>query len=148
MEARRRYLTDFWQKRDPDPATPANEARTAFYSAIAYANEHYRERGQAGREGWRTDRGRIYARYGAPDEVLTRLAAGRAPPYEVWRFTRQRDRYYVFADRSRLDTYVLLCSNDLKEQCRNDWRELLGEEAVRDIGQFLGIDFYSGRFPN
>ena len=148
VEARRRYLTDFWQKRDPDPATAANEVRTAFYSAIAYANEHYRERGKAGRAGWRTDRGRIYARYGAPDEVLTRLAAGRAPPYEVWRFTRQRDRYYVFADRSRLDTYVLLCSNDLKEQCRNDWREIVGEEGVRDIGQFLGIDFYSGRFPN
>jgi GWxTD domain-containing protein len=148
VDGRRRYLTDFWQKRDPDPATPANEARIGFYNAIAYANEHYRERGKAGRAGWRTDRGRIYARFGAPDEVLTRLAAGRAPPYEVWRYTRQRDRYYVFADRSRLDTYVLLCSNDLKEQCRNDWREVVGEEAVRDIGQFLGIDFYSGRLVN
>ena len=148
VDARRRYLVDFWRKRDPDPATPANEMRTAFYSAIAYANEHYRERGRGGRDGWRTDRGRIYARYGAPDEVLQRLAAGRAPPYEVWRFTRRGDRYYVFSDRSRLDAYVLLCSNDIKEQCRNDWREVVGEDAVRDIGQFLGIDFYAGRPVN
>jgi GWxTD domain-containing protein len=143
VDARRRYLTEFWQRRDPDPTTARNEAREGFYGAVDYANEHYRERGRAGRPGWRTDRGRIYARSGAPDEILQRLSSGKAPPYEVWRYTRQRNSYYVFADRTRLDSYVLLCSNDLKEQCRNDWREVLGEDAVRDIGQFLGIDFYS-----
>jgi GWxTD domain-containing protein len=142
VEARRRYLTDFWQRRDPDPATARNEAREAFYAAVAYANEHYRERGRAGRPGWRTDRGRVYARYGAPDEILQRLSSGKAPPYEVWRYTTQRNSYFVFADRTRLDSHVLLCSNSLQEQCRSDWREVLGEEAVRDIGQFLGVDFY------
>ncbi len=142
VEARRRFLADFWQRRDPDPATVRNEARDAFYAAVAYANEHYRERGRAGRAGWRTDRGRVYARYGAPDEVLQRLSSGKAPPYEVWRYTRQRDTYFIFADRTRLDSYVLLCSNQLRELCRADWREVVGEDAVRDIGQFLGKDFY------
>lgn len=141
-EARRRYLTGFWQRRDPSPGTPRNEARESFYASVAYANEQYRERGRAGRPGWRTDRGRVYARNGAPDDVLQRLSAGKAPPYEVWRYSRQRNTYYVFADRTRLDSYVLLCSNALQEQCRSDWREVLGEEAVRDIGQFLGVDFY------
>jgi GWxTD domain-containing protein len=142
MEARRRFLTDFWQRRDPDPATARNEARDAFYAAVAYADEHYRERGRAGRAGWRTDRGRVYARYGAPDEVLQRLSSGKAPPYEVWRYTRQRNTYFIFADRTRLDSYVMLCSNALQEQCREDWREVVGEDAVRDVGQFLGVDFY------
>lgn len=142
VEARRRFLVEFWQRRDPDPATTRNEAREAFYGAVAYANEHYRERGRAGRAGWRTERGRVYARHGAPDEILQRLASGKAPPYEVWRYTRQRNTYFIFADRTRLDAYTLLCSNELREQCRSDWREVVGEDAVRDIGQFLGVDFY------
>jgi hypothetical protein len=60
----------------------------------------------------------------------------------VWRYTRQRNTYFIFADRTRLDSYTLLCSNELREQCRSDWREVVGEDAVRDIGQFLGVDFY------
>jgi GWxTD domain-containing protein len=141
--AKRKFLTEFWQRRDPDPATPRNEVREQFYAAVAFANENYRERGRAGRDGWRTDRGRVFARNGAPDEKVTRLASGRSPPYEVWHYTRGRGAYYVYVDPSRLDTYNLVCSNDLKETCRNDWREVLGEDAVTDIGNFLGIDFYT-----
>lgn len=148
-EARRRFLTEFWQRRDPDPATPRNEYRDQFYAAVAYANEHYSERGRAGRSGWRTDRGRVFARHGAPSEVLDRVSSGRAPPYQVWRYTRGRPTYYVFVDRTRLEAYNMVCSNDVKETCRNDWREIVGEDAVRDIGQFLGVDFYqrSGANP-
>ena len=143
--AQRAWLTDFWQRRDPDPATPRNEGRERFYDAIGFANENYRERGRAGRAGWRTDRGRIFARYGAPSEVLSRPPSGRAPPYLVWRYTRGRERYFLFVDRTSMETYSLICSNDIKEPCRNDWRETIGEDAVRDIGQFLGVNFYSGQ---
>lgn len=147
VEARRQWLTEFWQKRDPDPSTLRNEVREQFYAAVAYANEHYRERGRAGREGWRTDRGRVYARYGAPTEVLQRLSSGKAPPYEVWHNTRQRDLWFIFVDRTRLDSYNLICSNDRKETCRPDWREIVGEDAVQDIGRFLGVDFYTRQNP-
>ena len=44
-----------------------------------------------------------------------------------------------------METYALMCSNDIQEPCRNDWRETVGEDAVRDIGQFLGVNFYSGQ---
>ncbi len=143
--AQRAWLTQFWERRDPDPATPRNEARERFYDAIAFANEHYRERGRSGRAGWRTDRGRVFARHGAPGEVLSRPSSGRAPPYVVWRYTRGKERYYIFVDRTSMDSYTLICSNDLAEPCRGDWRETIGEDAVRDIGQFLGVNFYRGQ---
>src|SRR5687767_9050077 len=40
--AKRRLLTEFWQRRDPTPGTPRNERREQFYEAIAYANANYR----------------------------------------------------------------------------------------------------------
>lgn len=63
-ESRREFIEDFWAKRDPDPYTPANEFKTAFFRRIEYANKHFREGGP----GWKTDRGRIFIYLGPPDK--------------------------------------------------------------------------------
>ncbi|MGH7658005.1 MAG: GWxTD domain-containing protein, partial [Gemmatimonadales bacterium] len=144
VQGKRNFLTQFWQKRDPDPSTPRNEIREQFYAGIAYAEQAFGEPGRNARPGWKTPRGEVWARYGRPDEQLERIRVGNAPTYEVWRYTRARDRYFVFADRTGLGNYVLLHSNDLELRGLPTWRDVLTEDAVRDIGQFLGINFYSG----
>ncbi len=138
--AKRRFLTQFWMARDPTPGTPRNERREAFYQAIDYANRTYREGGRNPVAGWRSDRGRIYAKYGAPEEIRRRQQEGRAPPYEVWSYSKGKGLYYIFADRSGFGAYTLIFSNDLKEPGLPGWAELLGAPAVEDIGQFLGVD--------
>lgn len=143
-QGKRNFLTRFWQKRDPDPATPRNEVRERFYAGIAYAEQAFGEPGRNARPGWKTPRGEVWARYGKPDEQLERIRMGNAPTYEVWRYTRVKDRYFVFADRTGLGNYVLLHSNDLDLRGLPTWRDILTEDAVRDIGQFLGVDFYTG----
>jgi GWxTD domain-containing protein len=140
--AKRRFLIDFWRKRDPDPQTPRNEIREDFYGKIAYADNTFRERGSRTQSGWKTDRGRIYTRLGAPDETLDRVRVGQAPPYLVWRYTRGKVLYFVFSDRSGLGAYKLMTTNDLHEAGAPDWRDILGTDATRDIGYFLGIDFF------
>jgi hypothetical protein len=72
------------------------------------------------------------------------VPTGQAPPYEVWRYTRGRPRYYVFADRTGIGAYNLIQTNDLQETGIPTWREILTEDAVRDVGLFLGVDFYGG----
>jgi GWxTD domain-containing protein len=64
-EARKEFIRDFWDKRDPDPDTAANEFKDEFDRRIEYANKHFKE----GRPGWKTDRGRIYIYMGPPDKV-------------------------------------------------------------------------------
>jgi GWxTD domain-containing protein len=142
-EAKRRFLTNFWQKRDPTPGTPKNERREAFYDAIAYANREYKEGGRKAVAGWRSDRGRIFARYGAPDDVLRRQNEGRAPPYEVWRYSKGKGSYYIFADRTGFGAYQLLYSNDIREPGVPSWASLIGRKAVDDAGEFLGVDLFS-----
>jgi GWxTD domain-containing protein len=63
--ARKEFIRDFWDKRDPDPETPVNEFKQEFERRIDYANRRFLE----GRPGWKTDRGRIYIYMGAPDKI-------------------------------------------------------------------------------
>jgi len=144
VDAKRRFLVEFWQKLDQDPSTARNEERERFYSAIAYANEQYRVGRGRQEMGWQSDRGRIYAKNGAPDDVFRRVQGGGAPPYEVWRYTRGRPRYFIFADRTGIGGYNLIHTNDLQENGIPTWREILTPDAVRDVGQFLGVDFFGG----
>ncbi len=107
VEAKRRYLTEFWSRRDPSPGPGRNELRERFYQGVEHANRAFKEGGRASVPGWRTDRGRIFAKYGQYDEVLQRIAVDRAPTYEVWRYTRQKDRYFIFADRTGFGVYPI-----------------------------------------
>ncbi len=70
-----RYLVDFWKQRDPDPSTGVNEARERFLSRVDFANRTY---GRFGVEkGMFSDMGRVYIRYGEPNEVHRAVMPGR-----------------------------------------------------------------------
>lgn len=142
VEAKRRFLVNFWTQLDDSKDTPANERRMAFYDGVALADSLYGEAGRSGRPGWKTDRGRVYVKYGKPDEIFRRQQEGRAPPYEIWRYTQGRLRYYIFADRTNYGLYTLMKSNDLAEAGQPNWLDVMTPEAVRDIGQYLGINFF------
>lgn len=136
VEGKRNYLRRFWARRDPTPGTERNERQEEFYALIARVNELYREGGAAQISGWRTDRGRIFIRYGEPDEVLRRPQATQTRPYEAWKYTRGRYRKFVFQDETGLGHYRLIYTNERQEPSLPDWQQRLGPEAVQDIERF------------
>jgi GWxTD domain-containing protein len=71
-EEREQFIGEFWHLRDPDPDTEENEYREAYYERVEYANEHF----SSGIAGVKTDRGRIYLRFGKPDEVESHPSGG------------------------------------------------------------------------
>ena len=79
-DEREKFIEDFWHSRDPDPDTEENEFKQEFFERIAYANEHF----SSGKPGRFTDRGRIYIKFGKPDEVESHPAGGsyNRPSYE------------------------------------------------------------------
>jgi GWxTD domain-containing protein len=143
VAAKRRFLTEFWNRRDPTPGTAENERRENFYNAIAFADRTYKEGGRKAVPGWRTDRGRIYAKYGKPDDVLHRQQEGQAPPYEVWRYSSGKGAYYIFVDRSGFNNFQLVYTNDVTEPSLPNWSDLMGRRAVADAGQFVGVDLFT-----
>lgn len=153
LSAKRRFLTEFWQKRDSDPTTEANEERIRFYDAIDYVNKEFAEAGRGSRPGWKTDRGRIWVRHGEPDEIKRWRQLEKAPPVEVWRYTQNRLRYYIFADRTNYGLYSLMRSDDRLEPGQPGWAEIVTPEFVaREIEPWLGVTFCTnssaGRDPS
>ena len=71
-EEREQFIGEFWRLRDPDPDTEENEYREAYYERVEYANEHF----TSGIAGVKTDRGRIYLKFGKPDEVESHPSGG------------------------------------------------------------------------
>lgn len=60
------FIEQFWQRRDPTPETITNEYRYRFWKRVQEANAmEY----ASVREGWITDRGKIYILYGAPTNI-------------------------------------------------------------------------------
>src|SRR5690242_7890242 len=71
-DEREKFIEDFWHSRDPDPDTEENEFKQNFFERTAYANEHF----SSGKPGRMTDRGRIYIKFGKPDEIESHPAGG------------------------------------------------------------------------
>jgi GWxTD domain-containing protein len=137
LAAKRRFLIEFWAKRDRVPSTPENETRMQFYGAVGYANAHYSVRFTS---GWKTARGRIFAKYGAPDDSLVNPMSGRGIRYLVWRMAKGKSRWFIFGDRANNGNYVLLRSNETSEPGTPGWLELVTPEASMDIATWLGLD--------
>lgn len=133
---KRRFLEEVWRRRDPTPRTPDNPALAEFMRMVAYVNAAFREPGSAATAGWATDRGRVYLRNGAPEEVLRRPTASPRP-YEAWKYTRGRMRYYVFFDRTGLGNYDLIGTNDVRETSQADWQGFLGRQNAQDVTDFI-----------
>lgn len=81
-EERVAFINRFWERRDPDPETPEQEAKLEHYRRLAFVNKFF----GAGRPGWKTDRGRIYILLGPPDEIDSDPMGRWAHQYptEVW----------------------------------------------------------------
>ena len=137
-DGKRRFLREFWRRRDPTPEDAENPALLDFYRAVAFANDAFRQVRAGGVQGWRTDRGRIYLRHGRPDDALRRPVASPRP-YEVWRYTQGRAYWYVFYDRNGLGDYVLIGTNDRREPGLQEWARYLGFDGSEDVRQFLGL---------
>jgi len=136
LDGKRKWMRQFWARRDPTPGTSRNEERDRFYAAIGEANRRFREGGASQVPGWRTDRGRIFVKYGTPDETLERRQAGSTNPYDCWKYTRTRAMKFVFMDLTGFGNYVLIYTNDQHESGRPNWQDLLGPEALLDVQRF------------
>lgn len=100
----------FWARRDPVPATPANEFREEFFERVRTATIYF---GESGRPGWRTDRGEVYIVLGAPDQMLERWSTDRRgatrPNVIDWVYERGPTGRMVltFVDRTGFGVYEL-----------------------------------------
>jgi GWxTD domain-containing protein len=107
-EERAAAWDEFWRRRDPRPETPRNEALLDLMRRVREANREF----QALEPGWRTDRGRIYIRYGNPDQIDDHQGTADSPPVQIWHYY-SRNLRFVFADRTGFGRYELVSQGEM-----------------------------------
>ncbi len=98
----------FWDKRNPNPGSPENELFNEFYKRVEQANRNF---SHSRKDGWKTDRGRVFIVFGPPDRVEhstpTSYTTGE---YEVWYYEVLREKF-VFFDEYGFGDYRLVSGN-------------------------------------
>lgn len=97
-------IDKYWQVHDPSPGTLRNEARESFYKRVITADERFTIHKRL--QGWKSDRGRIYIKYGEPDEVHSEVHPLDLHPYIVWVYYNQ-NLEFIFADTGGFGQYKL-----------------------------------------
>ncbi len=113
-EKQKRFL-EFWKKRDPNPNTPRNEKMEEHYARVEYSNRHFKHY----IEGWRTDMGMVYIRFGPPSNIDRHPFDIDSKPYEVWSYY-DLNYSFVFVDQTGFGDYRLITPIwDVWERTRN-----------------------------
>lgn len=97
-------IESFWKTNDPSPGTIRNETRERFYQRVMRADELFTIHKKL--KGWRSDRGRIYIKFGEPDFIDTNTYTLGRYPNVIWTYYKQ-NREFIFADTKGFGLYTL-----------------------------------------
>lgn len=82
---REAFKKAFWLQRDPTPGTQTNEFRNEHYRRVKYATEFFGR--ETFKQGWETDRGRIYIILGEPIDIQRYYeTSAELVPTELWQY--------------------------------------------------------------
>lgn len=96
-------LVDFWDSKVPGRKYPFNELMNEFYKRADYASINFGT--LANPIGAKADRGRIYIRYGMPDETKREYSATKSV-VEIWIY-KDLQKEFIFTDKTGLGNYIL-----------------------------------------
>lgn len=103
LDSKKGYFERFWHRMDPNPETNKNELMDEYYRRVNYANQNFSTMSQ---EGWLTDMGRIFIKFGQPDDIERHPFEMNTYPYEIWRYY-SLSKVFLFIDRLGFGDYYL-----------------------------------------
>ncbi len=96
-------VLQFWASNNPKESQNSS-LQDLFYNRILQADRKFSVHRY--KQGWQTDRGRIYIKFGEPDEIsVDNNPVGRYPT-QTWHYYRL-NKTFIFYDRSRIEDYKL-----------------------------------------
>jgi GWxTD domain-containing protein len=144
--AKRRFLFNYWAKKNP------NMPEQAYDEYMMIAKGVDKTYGSGYGFGFETDRGRVFLRYGRPDDIITVENENDAPPYEVWVYykverTQQTNIKFLFYNPDLVaNGYRLLHTTCRGEVQNRQWKRVLYKNVPNDqIGNNIdGTDVKNG----
>ena len=117
--SKRKYLFQFWKRRDPDQSTRENEFKNEFTRRLNFCENRFRT---FNKKGYKTDRGRVYLMSGEPDQIDRYPNETDKKPYEIWYYNSiEGGVIFVFGDLTGFSDYELLHSTKRGEMRDDNW---------------------------
>ncbi len=122
------YLYNFWLTRDAaDPESRWKE----YHEQVIRVNNSF---GSSIKKGYESDRGRIYLKYGEPDNIIQSPHEPMAYPYEIWHYytlpPNQSNKKFVFVNYNIVTKDMELAhSNAIGEMNDPQWHLKLHSRA-------------------
>ncbi|MFC1476314.1 GWxTD domain-containing protein [Candidatus Zixiibacteriota bacterium] len=130
---KKNFLIHFWKRFDRTPETPKNEFKDSYFNRFNYANEEYSTKISGALDGWKTDRGRIYIKYGEPDEIERYPSSLDRKPLQQWYYYQLGDQgevYFLFEDEDGFGNYSLVHSTARGEKYDPRWEQEMRENRL------------------
>lgn len=126
-DAMRKFLTSFWNRRDKTAHLAYGASRQKFMQRVEAANARFRA---MGKEGWRTDQGRVFIIYGEPDEYERFPSSMDLLPYVIWYYHNlEGGAQFIFADQEGFGDFELIHSTYRKELQNPDWQTIIRKKS-------------------
>lgn len=94
--------TDFWFTRDPNPTSDINEGENEYFTRIDYCIENFSK----GDRGYKSDRAKIYMKFGPPDADESTPFERYSNAYEIWSYY-SIGKQFTFVDSHGFGVFIL-----------------------------------------
>jgi len=126
------FIYNFWEKRDK------RSPETAWKAFVDKVKETNRLFSAGSLHGYETDRGRIYIKYGKPDDRIMVPNEQGSMPYELWQYYAMQNAGYVvflfYKSGKSIANYELLHSTMIGETRNMNWRSFLYSNSMTGTG--------------
>lgn len=141
---KRREINQFWMRYSNAVNQPVETFLGKLKEKVEYANRKYSHH----KQGWSSDRGKIYILFGAPDEIekflvgevdatdkydsealIDKRAVFNDKEYEIWRYTSTKLASYTFFDINMNNSHKLVyVYNDPNITVSSDYKFYFGQD--------------------
>ena len=121
----RKHIQGYWIKTN---AAKPYDAWIAYKQQVQYVQRLYSNNFQ---DGYETDRGRVYLKYGSPTTVIQKETSPSEYPYEIWQYNKigmfSNKRFIFYNPDLVNNTYRLLHSDMIGETKNQGWQAILSK---------------------
>ncbi len=124
-KAKADYIKEIWVTAAAKQNIIGSVYRYIYLKRINEANVKFKS---VFKDGWKSDRGRVYILFGPPYEVERFPNSVQTIPYEIWTYSSiqgQGGVIFVFSDRTGFKKYEQIHSSLIGELQEPDWQRLI-----------------------
>ena len=121
-EGKRNFIKQYWQEHDAQKSAVDYVSQDEIARRFNFANATFSSN-EFKTNGWSTDRGRVYLKYGPWEERTEQVLPSEQTPYEVWHYRSKRGYYFIFVDTRNIGDFRMVHSNATGERHDTTWEE-------------------------